>query len=94
MSSKNGSSERAERNRAYWRSRRGLLELDLLLPPFVTACYEALTPAQKRAYGRLLDCDDHDVWDWLRRRSAPPDADLAALIDTIRAFNDRVGRDD
>ena len=92
--STNGSSESAERNRAYWRSRRGLLELDLLLPPFVTACYEALTPTQKRAYGALLDCDDHDVWDWLQTRSTPPDADLAALIDVIRAFNDRVGRDD
>ena len=92
--STNRLSESAERNRAYWRSRRGLLELDLLLPPFVTACYEALTPTQKRAYGALLECDDHDVWDWLQRRSTPPDADLAALIDVIRAFNDRVGRDD
>jgi len=94
MSSNNGSPERAERNRAYWRSRRGLLELDLLLPPFVTACYDALTPAQKRAYGALLDCDDHDVWDWLQRRGAPADVELAALIDVIRAFNDRAGGDD
>jgi len=92
MSSKNRSSQDPERNRAYWRSRRGLLELDLLLPPFVTACYEELNAAQKRAYGALLDCDDHDVWDWLQRRSVPPDPDLAALIEVIRAFNDRSGR--
>jgi antitoxin CptB len=86
------SSENSERNRAHWRSRRGLLELDLLLPAFVTARYDALTTAQKRSYAALLDCDDHDVWDWLRQRSSPPDADLAALVEEIRAFNDR--RDD
>jgi antitoxin CptB len=88
------SSENPARNRAYWRSRRGLLELDLLLPPFVLARYDTLTPAQQRTYGALLDCDDHDVWDWLQGRGEPPDASLADVIELIRTFNDRIGRDD
>jgi antitoxin CptB len=86
------SSQNSQRNRAYWRSRRGLLELDLLLPPFVTARYDALSDAQKRAFDALLDCEDTDLWDWLQRRSAPPDVELAAVIDQIRAFNERAER--
>ena len=85
------SSQNSQRNRAYWRSRRGLLELDLLLPPFVTARYDALDEAQRRAFDALLDCEDQDLWEWLQGRGAPPPTELAALIDAIRAFNERSG---
>jgi len=79
----------SERNRAYWRSRRGLLELDLLLPPFVVARYDSLTPMEKRTLDALLDCEDQDVWDWMQQRAEPPNADLAALVGSIRLFNAR-----
>ena len=82
--------EQAEWNRCYWRSRRGLLELDLLLPPFVKACFAALSDAQRRALSRLLDCEDQDIWDWFQERSAPDDREIGELIVQIRAFNDRV----
>ena len=42
---------------ARWRSRRGLLELDLLLPEFAAHEYLNLAPELRRAYARLLDCD-------------------------------------
>jgi antitoxin CptB len=83
------SEENAERNRCYWRSRRGLLELDLLLPPFVKACFESLSAVQRRTLHRLLDCEDQDIWDWFQQRSAPEDRDIGDLIVLIRAFNDR-----
>jgi antitoxin CptB len=70
-----------------------LLELDLLLPPFVTAQYDALDEAQKSAFDALLDCEDQDLWEWLQGRAAPPTTDLAALIDAIRAFNERSAHD-
>ena len=44
-----------ERDRCYWRSRRGLLELDLLLPPFVKARFDSLSSAQTSALERLLE---------------------------------------
>ena len=84
----------SQRNRSYWRSRRGLLELDLLLPPFVKARFDALTDAQRSALARLLACEDQDIWDWFQQRSAPDDAELAELVELIRAFNDRDGADD
>ncbi len=76
------------RERCYWRSRRGLLELDLLLPPFVKARFDSLSSAQVSALQRLLDCEDQDVWDWYQRRSAPGDVGLAEIVELVRAFND------
>ena len=83
--------ENADRNRCYWRSRRGLLELDLLLPPFVKACFETLSDAQRRALYRLLDCEDQDIWDWFQQRDTPADCEIGDLVVLIRVFNDRVG---
>ncbi len=77
-----------ERHRCYWRSRRGLLELDLLLPPFVKARFDSLSGAQVSALQRLLDCEDQDIWDWFQRRATPGDAELVAIVDLVRAFND------
>jgi antitoxin CptB len=83
----------SQRNRSYWRSRRGLLELDLLLPPFVKARFNTLTDAQRGALQRLLECEDQDIWDWFQQRSAPDDPELVELVELIRAFNDRGAAD-
>jgi antitoxin CptB len=74
---------------ARWRSRRGLLELDLLLPEFAAHEYLNLAPELRRAYARLLDCDDHDIWEWYRGHSLPDSAELVELIKRIRAYHDR-----
>lgn len=74
-------------NRCYWRSRRGLLELDLLLPPFVLANFDALNASERHALSELLEHDDHDIWDWLRGAGDPPPP-LADLVARIRDFND------
>lgn len=76
-------------NRCYWRSRRGLLELDLLLPPFVLAHFEQLSATQREALQRLLECEDQDIWSWFQQRSSPEDSAVAELIALIRAFNER-----
>ncbi len=76
----------AERlERARWRSRRGLLELELLLKPFVDGGFQDLPEPLKQDYERLLDHDDMDAHEWLLARVEPP-ADLQPLIDEIRAF--------
>lgn len=76
----------AERlERARWRSRRGLLELELLLKPFVEGGFADLPEPLKQDYERLLDYDDMDTHEWLLARAAPP-ADLVALIGEMRAF--------
>lgn len=77
----------AETRRAIWRSRRGLLELDLLLPPFARARYAGLEPELREAYRALLECEDTDIWVWLQRRGAPDDPALTRIVDAILEFN-------
>lgn len=69
------------------RSRRGMLELELALGPFVEQRLADLDEADKRCYGRLLEQDDWDIFDWLQGRGVAPDADLAHIIEQIRAAN-------
>lgn len=51
----------SEKRKAVWRSRRGLLELDLLLQPFVEDCYDALSCVQKRLLHELLSLEDVEL---------------------------------
>lgn len=71
------------RKRAYWRSRRGMTELEQMLLPFVLQHFDDLSPEHQATYARLLDCEDWDIYDWLQGRSSAPDADLAELVSKI-----------
>ncbi len=77
-----------ELHRVRWRSRRGMLELDLFLMPFAESCYADLTPADRAAYRDLLRCGDWEILDWLRQDSAPPPA-LAHIVELVRAGSAR-----
>lgn len=78
-----------ELRRARWRSRRGMLELDLFLVPFAEHRYPDLTPADRAAYRHLLEREDWEILDWLRQDSAPP-PDLARIVELVRAGSARV----
>lgn len=65
----------ARLERARWRSRRGLLELELLLAPFARDRLPSISGPLMDAYERLLEYDDLDVHAWLlAREAAPPEA--------------------
>ncbi|MAI42828.1 MAG: succinate dehydrogenase assembly factor 2 [Candidatus Azotimanducaceae bacterium] len=72
-----------ERNRLCWRSRRGVLELDLLLGPFIQEMYEALTPEQRKTYALLLEQEDTDLLDWFARKKVAENDSLQKLVDII-----------
>ena len=74
-------------NRMRWASRRGLLELDLLLGPFVEACYRKLDASAKDDYQRLMTHDDQDILNWILGREPVSDASLAAIAAAICAHN-------
>jgi antitoxin CptB len=86
MSTESGSSH-IENQVLRWRSRRGLLELELVLRPFVERCLESLSSDDKARYARLLEHDDCDIYDWIQARREPDDADLVALVGAIREAN-------
>jgi antitoxin CptB len=77
----------ADVKRLYWRSRRGLLELELLLVPFVRECYADLPRDAQCSYARLLEFEDLDIYDWIQNRSQPDDESLVSIIALIRAHN-------
>ena len=73
-----------DHGRVSWRSRRGMLELDLYLVPFADREYAGLSAAQRRSYRALLEQADWEILDWLQGRSAPP-ARLLDIVGRIRA---------
>lgn len=74
-----------EARRIWWRSRRGLRELDLLLLPFVEDILLDLDEAERGVYLRLIDREDSDLMPILTGREPAGDAELAAMVDRILA---------
>ncbi|WP_097460769.1 FAD assembly factor SdhE [Mangrovitalea sediminis] len=72
-----------ETKRLYWHSRRGMLELDVLLIPFLEEAYPSLADDDKERYRQLLECEDTDMFEWFMQRSRPQDPDLARIVDLI-----------
>ena len=74
-----------ELQKIYWRSRRGMLELDLLLVPFTLEVYAGLSAEDRSRYRQLLDSEDQDLFAWLMRRETA--AGWQPIIDRILAHN-------
>ena len=74
-----------------WRSRRGMLEVELKLLPFARADLRRLAPADQEAYARLLEEDDWRLHDWLQGRSVPADPALARILGLIRGMESQDG---
>ncbi|GHD80945.1 succinate dehydrogenase assembly factor 2 [Vogesella fluminis] len=74
-----------ELKRIRWRSRRGLLELDLVLERFLANGFEQLTTAELFAYRKCLDLDDTDFLDYVNGKAEVDDPELAHIIGILRA---------
>lgn len=72
-----------EYNRLRWRSRRGMLELDLLLLPFFDEVFNDLSESEQTVFIRLLEQDDPDLLMWFSRNGVSEDAEMAALVEKI-----------
>lgn len=79
--------EQGAERRLEWRSRRGMLELELALAPFVTKRLGSLSERERASYARLLEHDDWDIFDWVQGRAVPDDPELAAIVRQIRDAN-------
>ena len=73
-------------NQLYWRSRRGMLELDLQLQPFLEQSFSSLEDSEKEGYEKLLLEEDWQIYDWLRGVTTPVDEDVASVVDKIIRF--------
>lgn len=75
--------EESELNRLFWHSRRGMLELDVLLVPFAREAFAQLSSEDQARYRTLLECEDQDMFAWFMHREAPPTADLQRIVDLV-----------
>ncbi len=77
-----------ELSRLKWRSRRGMLENDLVMENFFQRHAGDLTPERVEGLKTLLDLPDNDLWDLVaRRQELEKGADAAAheMLQWMRA---------
>lgn len=79
-----------EHRRLWWHSRRGMLELDVLLVPYTEQVFPTLSDDDKRIYHRLIGCEDQDLFNWFLEKSRPEDPEIAYMV---RKILDRVQPD-
>ena len=70
----------SDKPRLMWACRRGMLELDVILAPFVEHEYDGLPPVQQATFERLLECDDPDLFAWFMGHRSSDDAELQAMV--------------
>lgn len=80
-------SDAARRRRLRWRSRRGLLENDLMLTRFLDRNEAGLSDADVVGLHHLLDFTDNELLDLILSRTEPDDAldaDARRVLDMLR----------
>lgn len=75
-----------ELKKLYWHSRRGMLELDLVLVPFAETVLPTLGSDQRQVYRELLTHEDQDLYTWLVGREPAPDARLQQMVSLVRQY--------
>jgi antitoxin CptB len=75
-----------DHNRLKWASRRGMLELDLILQPFVENVYPKLNSELQNYFSDLLLCEDQDLFAWLLNRHEPEAEHLLLMVRMIREY--------
>ena len=70
-------------SRLRWATRRGMLELDLIMGPFFEQSYQQLSPSLKKDFQALLGCPDQLLFDWLVKKNPVTEPHLSAIVKVI-----------
>ena len=73
-----------ELNRLRWAVRRGMLELDLILGPFLENVFPNLPANEQALFEKLLSCEDQDLFYWFINKADPLEPQLRAIVNIIR----------
>jgi antitoxin CptB len=79
--------QKLDKQKIFWHSRRGMLELDLLLVPFAQEVFSDLPYQEQLLYEQLLDEEDQDIFAWLMGTAIPQDTRFQLIIAKILAHN-------
>jgi antitoxin CptB len=80
------------KNRLVWASRRGMLELDLILSPFVENVYDSLTEGDQLRFEVLLECEDQTLFMWFMQREQPTDPNMQRILQIIRESRKKLSK--
>ena len=61
-----------------------MLELDLILSPFVENVYDSLTEDDQLRFEVLLECEDQTLFMWFMQREQPTDPNMQSILQIIR----------
>ncbi len=67
-----------------WHCRRALLELDIVFQRFWERTGDELDEATATTMERLLEMEDHDLWELVSGRSATDDPQMKGLVERLR----------
>ncbi|MBL0011470.1 MAG: succinate dehydrogenase assembly factor 2 [Nitrosomonas sp.] len=73
-----------EFERARWRCRRGLLELDIVLQRFMDRYYMQLDESGLEQFERLLALPDNDLWDLITARQITADDNFQKVLKLLQ----------
>ena len=71
-------------NRLKWQCRRGMLELDVILIPFLAEHFEGLNTTLQSAFVELLKEADPDLYTWIMGFGQCDKTELIDIIQLIR----------
>lgn len=75
-----------ELERARWRCRRGLLELDIVLQRFMDEHYARLSETELRQFEILLDLSDNDLWEMIALRKETENRNLQPVLHLLQTI--------
>jgi antitoxin CptB len=75
-----------EFKRICWACRRGMLELDLVMEPYVQQRFRTLGEEDQQRFINLLESEDTELFSWFLGRELPEDPELAKIVLDINAF--------
>jgi len=70
--------------------RRGTKEMDLILGPFSDTRLGDLEAVELDVYDRLLEENDHDIYQWMSGQRATPAEYLALVEKVVAGFSGRL----
>jgi len=76
--------QRIRREKLRWHCRRALLELDIVFQRFWARMGDELDDATATQLERLLEMEDHDLWELVSGRVTTEDAPLRGLVENLR----------
>ena len=74
-----------KKSRLFWRSRRGIKEMDIVFQDFIKNSYDKLNSKDKSAFSKLLEEQDLDILNWILGKDKPEDIALIEIIKKIRS---------